>query len=1090
MRRVFNFTAVLCVLICMLIGVAVGQSTGTISGAVRDSSNSVIPGATVTARNQGTGITRTAVSSDAGQYVLPLLPIGAYTLSASLTGFSTIEIPDVLLEVGQNRVLDITMSVGQVQTGITVTSGISNVELSRSDATIGQVVHGEQVENLPLNGRNFVQLALLGPGTTTGRLGSFLAEGPSSEVSYRGTMSVSAQGMRENANDWLYDGVDNNELSAGGIGILPSIETIAEFKVLTYNFSAQYGSRGGTTILVSTKSGTNGFHGSLFNFHRNDVLDARNFFDGAEKGKLIRNQYGFSVGGPIQRDRTFFFGGFEGTNLRQGLTVQSTVPTAAMHNGDFSESFPDAPRRTVFDPSSTRTEPATGMLVRDPFPGNIIPAGQIDPIGKAVIDLMPLPTRTDRLGNNFLSNPVKTLDNYSFYGRVDHEIGENDKLFVRISTEDGDSLLPSGVPGFASRSAFASNQTFKTDARNIATAYTHLFSPTTINQFSAGYNRVFNFISSFGFGTNKSQALGIPGANLGTSETSSLTRMSFQNFIGVGDRGFSPFQGGTNVFHLGDTLTLVRGAHTLNVGGVFRANQLNQFGDTALAGAFSFNTSFTAGFTPGGTLDGGTGSSIASALMGLPSSGQRTDLLQGSVKGRRWKEYRGFVDDTWKVSPDLTLNLGFAYSVSTPQTEAADRFTNFDFFTGQIFVGGTVGVKTDYGNVQPRIGFSWSPGGSRNMVLRGGYGLFYDYAAQGGAQGPQANPPFVNNYFFSSDNITPVRTLATGFPDNSQPVAPADHRGNWDTRDPNLKNGRIQQWNVNIERKLPGQMVFMASYAGTHGDRLFRKGLDLNTAPPGFPLFNPSFRRPYPNLGSVNATLSEAFLDYHSMQLRLERRATEGGFLLVSYTWSKGLTDGQSGLGGDPGVIYSAYLKGADKAANNTDLRHNFRLSYLYELPFGSSLTGVPKAFVHGWNINSMLLAHSGYPLAMTVFNLSGTSGFAMRPNRVCDGGLNNPSIDRWFDVSCFPAAPVGTVGNAARTTLFGPGRWNLDLSLSKEFAVTDGSHIEFRTEFFNALNHAQFAVPNTGVDGFSAGRISSTVQTSRQIQFALKYIF
>ena len=330
MRRVFNFTAVLCVLICMLIGVAVGQSTGTISGAVRDSSNSVIPGATVTARNQGTGITRTAVSSDAGQYVLPLLPIGAYTLSASLTGFSTIEIPDVLLEVGQNRVLDITMSVGQVQTGITVTSGISNVELSRSDATIGQVVHGEQVENLPLNGRNFVQLALLGPGTTTGRLGSFLAEGPSSEVSYRGTMSVSAQGMRENANDWLYDGVDNNELSAGGIGILPSIETIAEFKVLTYNFSAQYGSRGGTTILVSTKSGTNGFHGSLFNVHRNDVLDARNFFDGAEKGKLIRNQYGFSVGGPIQRDRTFFFGGFEGTNLRQGLTVQSTVPTAAV----------------------------------------------------------------------------------------------------------------------------------------------------------------------------------------------------------------------------------------------------------------------------------------------------------------------------------------------------------------------------------------------------------------------------------------------------------------------------------------------------------------------------------------------------------------------------------------------------------------------------------------------------------------------------------------------------------------------------------------------------------------------------------------
>ncbi len=360
----------------------------------------------------------------------------------------------------------------------------------------------------------------------------------------------------------------------------------------------------------------------------------------------------------------------------------------------------------------------TGQNVRDPFPNATIPANRIDPIGKKLLDLLPLPTFTDRLAGNYLANPVKTLDDYQGDIRIDHNISNDDRLFGRFSFENAKQYLPTGLPDYGATGGFSSNQTFKTNAKNIAISETHVFKNNLINQATAGYNRVFNYITSFGYLSNKSTEFGIPGANLGTDETSSLTRMTFQNFVGIGDRGFSPFQGGTNVFHYSDTLTMVKGSHTLNGGATARFMQLNLLGDTALAGQFAFTRLFTAGFTPTGTLNANTGNSIASLLLGLPASGGRNDQLQGSTKGRRWQEYRGFVDDTWKVSNTLTMNLGFAYMVTTPQTEAQDRFSNFDFYTGKTYVGGTIGVKTDWSNVQPRIGFAWSPSDQHGPARR------------------------------------------------------------------------------------------------------------------------------------------------------------------------------------------------------------------------------------------------------------------------------------------------------------------------------------------------------------------------------------
>ena len=533
------------------------------------------------------------------------------------------------------------------------------------------------------------------------------------------------------------------------------------------------------------------------------------------------------------------------------------------------------------------SDPATGLLTRDPFPGNRIPANRIDPIGQALLDLLPMPTFTDRLGGNYLANPVKTLNDYQGDLRIDHNFSNNDRVFGRLSLEKADQYLPTGLPDFGATGGFASNQTFDTDALNVALSHTHVFGSSAVNQFTAGYNRVYNYITSFGYGSNKSRELGIPGANLGTDETSSLTRMTFQNFVGIGDRGFSPFQGGTDVYHYTDTLTMVRGNHTLNTGGTFRAMQLNLLGDTALAGQFAFTPFFTSGFNAAGALNGATGYSIASLLLGLPASGGRNDQLNGSVKGRRWKEFRGFIDDTWRMSDGLTLTLGLAYMVTTPQSEAHDRFANFDFYTGETFVGGTVGVKTDWSNIQPRVGFAWTPGGAANTVLRGGYGIYHDVSAMGGSTGPYQNPPYANAYAFTSDNITPVRTLATGFPVNSQPVDPANYRGDWTTIDPDSKQGRIQQWSINVEQQLPFSTIGSVAYAGTYGDRLFDKTRNLNTATPG-PGFNPAARRPYPQLQAVNAALSRGWMKYNSLQMRLERRNIDGLYLLGAYTYRQG----------------------------------------------------------------------------------------------------------------------------------------------------------------------------------------------------------
>jgi Carboxypeptidase regulatory-like domain len=1092
----------LCALGFVCAGTARAQSVGSISGTITDSSGAAVPGAQVTALNEGTAVTRTAPADEEGRFVLSAMPIGSYTVSIKAGGFKPVEKTHVTLEIQQNLILDIKLTLASLSAEVQVTGEAPEVQVQRSDASLGQLIHSEQVSELPLNGRNFVQLAWLGTGTVRQqRPGSFLNAGGTSEVSFRGSVSLSSQGMRENANDWLYDGVDNNELTAGGVGFLPSIDAINEFKVMTYNFSPQYGARAGTTVVVSSKSGTNQFHGTVFEFLRNDVLDARNFFDGPKKGKYIQNEYGASLGGPLKRDKTFFFADFQVNGVRQGLTSLNTVPSAAIHNGDFSELLAGSRPIVIYDPSTTAV--VAGVRTRRPFANNIIPASRINPIAKQLLDFLPLPNNPGS-ASNYLSNPVKVLDDAQWDARLDHSLSSSDQIFARFSWDNAYQFLPDGLPGFGSPGAFSSNQTFRTHARHIAISESHIFAPTVVSQFTAGYNRVFNYIQSYGYGTNMSQRLGIPGANLGAAETSSLTQISLTNYAGLGDRQFSPFQGGTNVYHYTDTLNVVRGKHAFLFGFGFRAMQENTLGNNALAGTFTFNQLFTSGFDSAGALLGNTtGNTIASFLLGLPAAGGRNDQANGYIRGRRWKEYRGFAGDTWKFADNLTFDLGLAYAVTTPISETANRYSNMDFSTGTFFVAGQgadkyAGVKTDFSNIEPRFGFAWTPWQDKKSVLRGGYGIYHDTGATGGTAGLYQNPPYAAQYNFFSDSITAVRTLSTGFPVNDPTVNIATYGGVIRAQDPDFKQGLIQQWNFNIQRELPGSTVLTVAYTRTHGTRLSLKQLDYNTATPG-PGNNPASRRRYPQYNQILNTVSAGWLSYHSLQVKAERRAGRSLYLLASYTYSKALSNGlRQEITGDPGVSYFPILGGADRGLASTDLRHNFALSYLYSLPFGrgkkylSGLNGVGQAILGGWDLNGVTLLHSGFGLGMNVAtNQNGTS-LGNRPNQVCSGNLSNPSPTRWFDTSCFTAPAVGVFGNAGRSVggLYGPDQVNFDVSLYKTFPVTERLRVQFRTELFNAFNHAQFATPNTTFGNPNFGRITSTINSSRQMQFALKFVF
>jgi Carboxypeptidase regulatory-like domain len=1098
----------LCLLAAGIGRLVFAQATGSISGMVTDPTGAGVPGARVTVTAPATGLTRSSIANEAGEYIVPLLGVGTYEVRVEQQGFQNATAPGIRLQVDEHRELDFKLSPAAVQTSVEVSANA--VAVQTADATLGQVITSQQVTDLPLNGRDFVQLATLTPGTTQEtNPNSFFNGGPSSEASARGSFSLSVGGSRANSTDWLLDGNDNNELTAGAISILSSIDAIQEFKVLTYNYSAEWGTRGGPTVLVTTKSGTDQFHGSLFEFLRNTDLDARSFFATSTE-KFNLNQFGASLGGPIKKNKTFFFADYEQKYQRHAVPFTGVMPTAAMRNGDFSHDAFGQPNSTqLTNPFSSNNAPfACGGSAC-----NIIPQNLISPIGRELINLYPLPNANNpALGYNYVSEPVRKLDEGKFDLRLDENLSNKDTVFARFSYDQAQSYVPGGAPGFAEQGAFASNQSIGNHARNAAISETHIFSPSIVNQLSAGFNRIFDYITSQGNASCYARTLGIVGANLG-GNSCGLTSVELSSpYWSLGDRGYAPFIGGTNVWTFSDSLDIVRGKHNIRAGINFRANQLNTL-------AVGFPNGFwiiTGQYTRDATAD---------LLTGQVFIALHDQEFGGGNTGRRWKLYRPFVQDDFRVSKSLTLNLGLAWALMPPQTEVGNRIANFDPATGNFFIAGQsadshAGIHMDYTALEPRLGAAWKPFGRSNTVVRGGYGIYHDSSWNQGAQGLWQNPPYY------AESFALGTTMSAGFPTFTAPPKPADFEGTILSQDRNFKQGRVQQFNVNVEHELPGQIVLTAGYAGSRSSHILVFGNNINVTSPtacgtvsgyklgcepnGAPVPTPYPAFPFSEIDSI---FDAGRAHYNSLQIKAETKSARHGiYALIGYTYSRAYDTGFSdGLGSIIGATYFPLpnWQSVDWGLSQINLNHDFTASIIYQLPlgkgqkWGANWNGAANAIGGGWELTLIEKATSGFPVFVVDSNNASGAGLLntnvqslIRPNQTCNPASSHPTLTAWFNANCFAQPADGQLGNANRTPLAGPRFVNTDFSVIKHFAVREGMRVDFRAEFFNLLNHPQFGAPggnNYGADFASLSTfavINYTVNNPRLVQFGLKLAF
>jgi hypothetical protein len=1065
-----------CALIASLSPRLHGQATASFSGTVADKAGAVISGAGVTITSQETGLTRQAKTDDSGHYLVPLLPVGFYRIHVEAQGFAAAEQKDLRLQIDEKREINFTLQPASVSTSVQVTA--TEVAVETSTPTLGQVITSEEVADLPLNGRNFVQLATLTPGTTQSTSPvSFFNGAADSEASTRGSFSLSVGGSREQSTDWLLDGNDNNQLDEGGIAIFSSIDDIQEFKVLTYNYSAEFGERAGPTVLVTTKSGSNQWHGSLFEFFRNTKLDADNYFTHTQ-AKFNLNQFGGSLGGPIKKDKTFFFADYQAKMQREGVPFTGYIPTSSMINPDpttgnydYSDN-PFAAQLTNPFPYSTSGAtspfqcyvstglPVTPVAAGQPFAGSqgpivqgvtqacdIIPAALVNSVGANVVKLYGtggvVPNAVGATGYNYINQPTRKVNEGTWDIRFDHNFSNKDSAFTRFSYDQATNFVPGGSPNWSEAAAFGSNQFINNHGRNLALSETHIFSPNTINQFNAGFSRIFNHILSYGTGTCEAAIVGIPGADIGSKcdgitgypaslnqasndcEGCGMTSFSMSAYFALGDRGFAPYQGGTNVYSVGDTIDLIRGRHEIRLGAVYRANEMNVRNNASQDGFITETGAFT-------------GDDIADVLLGeLGTFAAHDQTFQGATVGRRWKLMRPFVQDNWRVTNNLTVNLGLAWALVTPETEVENRQSNFDVASLTWFVpkgspggcaasilpfactasDGRLGIQFDKTALEPRIGLSWKVMGREQTVLHAGYAIYHDSAWAQGGQGLWQNPPYyaeVDPPTFSYVYGHPYGSLSDGFllgtaqaPSTLQvagtqpcspatdttpcgyiydaPVNPDNYSGTLQSMNRNYKQGTVQQFNFNLEHQVPGNVVLALGYAGSRSAHILVSQVNENI---GSPLACPGtgFTMPNYTLGCgrsliipsnafqlVNSNNSVGAARYDSLQLKAETKSTRHGlYALLGYTWARNFDSGMpDGLGTNVGAIYWP-LPGTQKldwGLSQLNLNNTFTASVLYDLPFGkgkrygSNWGSVADTALGHWHVNVIERAQSGFPL-------------------------------------------------------------------------------------------------------------------------------
>jgi hypothetical protein len=1094
------------VALCVVSVASAQVERASLAGTVTDDSGAVLPGVAVVVTNEGTNVSLNLTTDAAGEFRAVNLTPGSYTVQIEKTGFQRHVARGVVLQVAQEARLDVKLSLGNVQQTVEV-SGEAPL-LQTEGSTVGQVIDTKPIETLPLNGRNIVQLAVLAPGVTglsyaqTGTINSGLRP---DELRPGGT-TLLANGARDSSNQLLLDGIDNTEMISQTFVVRPAVEGIQEFKAITNNAGAEYGRAGGAVLVTSTRSGSNEFHGSAFEYLRNSELDAKNFFDRADRPIPIYqlNQFGGSFGGPILRNRLFFFSDYEGYREKQGQTKVITVPTAAQKAGNFT----GIARNGIFDPASTTavTNPnGTTTYTRTRFPNDTIPVSRFDPLAARIVALYPNP-QTSALVNNFIANPEKTSNLDRGDIRVDYRLGDRGTLFGRYSIDSSDLHIPNTFDTRigGNEDSFAGPDTVR--GHNGVLAYNHVFNPNVVGEYRFGFTRYRQFLLPEVLSDPVWSQ--IPGRDTSDPFQPSAPIISPSGYVGLGNARSEPLIRREHMFENIGSLSWQKAKHALKFGFDIRQRLISETASPPGQSAFGRFT-FTTGFTNNPVSTGGTGDAVASMLLGFPSTTIRDFFIPGTAHVRT-NEFNYYARDEWRVTNRLTLNLGVHYEINTPFKEDQNFWVNWDPATAKLLIAGqnasaTANVKTDYHAIAPRIGIAYQL--DSKTVVRSGYGIFYDPQGNYGTTIRQfRQQPFDLVFTTSPGDFFPANTVSQGIPkrsdfpptDPNNPTAAVpnatitgiDHR---------FRNAQIQQFNFGVQRELSRSTVLTATYVGSLGRRL-AWNLGINTPQPGPGSINP--RRPYyrllPNITNINYWESAGNSEFQSLQVVFERRYANGLYLNANWVWSHAMDnapwDGGSGGGQDP------YNRRADWGSSNSDVRHRLNLFATYELPFGTGKrwangnTVLDRYVIGGWEVHSILVMQSGLPF--TVLAPSATNnGTTSRANVIAgvDPYPSNQTLQQWFNPAAFsiPPAACYCYGNSGRDVLTGPRAVNLDLTAAKRFRITENSNLAFRAEFFNALNHPQFQIPGNSTIGTNGvGSISATARPSRQVQFALRFMF
>src|ERR1700730_16639860 len=1118
---------------------------GSIVGLVTDPAGARVPGAQVTVTNLAANQSTSVTTDEKGQYTADLLRIGTYSVTSEKQGFQKTVQPAVEVGVNQTARVDIALRIGSATESVQVTAAPPLLQTEAS--SLGTIETERRISELPLNGRNFIQLAYLGPGANGGQTGTNVSGGVFENQ--RANEAVSVNGLRVSNNNFLLNGVDNNEFGLGGVVVLPPPDAIQEFRTEENSMSAEFG-RGGAAVNVVLKSGTNQIHGGAYEFIRNDKLDAVNYFNQGQQ-PFKRNQFGAFLGGPIRKNRTFIFGDYEGSRLRESQPFISTVPTAAERAGDFSDRLtgntfsPCATPSpadtfdtgTIFDPFSAHDYTcADGGVVslRNPISGtNIIPAGSINAVGQNVANFYPH-SNLPGLTNNYLANQNHVNSQDSFDVRLDHRFRDQDQMFASYSFGDVRSQRPGPLrPLFGGLDCCPSASNSR--AQHMGLGYTHTFSAQLLNDLHGGYFRYavnalpFNFGKSIG-----SDDLGIPNANRSTDPNSSgLTNIDIAGFTPLGDSMFLPEHVFENIFQVADTLTWIRGRHSLKFGVDFRRQQRNFYQVTAPRGFFDFGGVYTNDLS---TANGGNG--LADLLLGIADTNEQ-DFLLGLYPTRYW-DLGGFVQDDFRIRPNLTINLGLRYDITSP---ANGRVGNFDLNRAIVVTSygqnpvSHAGVQFDKKDWAPRVGFAWSV--QHNTVVRGAFGVFYSAGANIfddlGLTPPQLT--FLASTFNPGAIPSAAQLISTGFP-SALPVGDALHiSGPVKTTGPERIIPRIMEWNLGVQHQFGNNFLAQIGYVGTRANHLWNHEasdlnqplqiLDTHFCGPDPNNCIPNFGRRYfnqqPNMTAVlPLDFPQLEMFYNSFQASLNKRFANGFNFLAAYTFAKNLGNADGNTGG---FIQNSYRADLEHGPVVPDLRHRFTISSLYELPIGhgrrfmGEMSGIADAFFGGWQVAGITTAQSGEAVtAVMSSDLSNTGSFSYRPDQMAkpydfsfntasqgtDFGCTNPghqTLDCWYNQAAFaaPALAPGqqsahSFGDSRIGNLRGPDLVDFDFVLQKNFRIRESQEVEFRAEIFNLLNHPNFGLPGGGssdpVDVPGGASITNTSTDNRQIEFALKYTF